>query len=93
MSSLLNKIKPSSHKNEDKGEQEQQFSIQPHPAKTNDPQDLQPPQEGGGLNSNHAYQTFQAPGPMIPNQQQLNSLGKPAGRDELSARSAELNGQ
>ncbi|KAI0683276.1 hypothetical protein BC835DRAFT_1296446 [Cytidiella melzeri] len=90
MSSMLNKIKPSSHKNEDKGD-EQQFSIQPHPAQTNNPRDLEPPQPGGGLNSNPEMQAFHTPGPYVPSPSLMQNVEKPKTREELKARSAELN--
>ncbi|KAI0821468.1 hypothetical protein BC629DRAFT_1461213 [Irpex lacteus] len=95
MSGILNKLKPSSHKHDSgdnkSSEGEQQFSIQPHPARTNDPRDLEPPQVGGGLNSNPEQQAFHTPGPYIPKQELTQNLEKPKGRDELRARSAELN--
>ncbi|GJE92465.1 hypothetical protein PsYK624_086190 [Phanerochaete sordida] len=71
--------------------QEQQFHTQPHPAKSNDPRDLEPPQLGGGLNTNPELQAFHTPGPYIPNPTMLQSAGQPEGREELRARAAELN--
>ncbi|EKM53268.1 uncharacterized protein PHACADRAFT_259497 [Phanerochaete carnosa HHB-10118-sp] len=71
--------------------QEQQFKTQPHPAKTNNPGDLEPPQLGGGLNTNPELQAFHTPGPYIPNPTLLQNAGEPKTRDELHARSAELN--
>jgi len=70
---------------------ESTFSIQPHPARTNDPRDLEGPQLGAGLNSKPEFQAFHARGPYIPNQDVINSLEQPASRDELRARTAELN--
>jgi len=98
MSSFFNKLKakatthrksPSSSSNP-----EPTFSIQPHPAKTNDPADLNPnpaPQPGGGLQSSQAYQAHHATGPFIPDQQMMASLEQPKTREELHARQAELN--
>lgn len=104
MSNLLNKLKPSSHKNKDEGHhdqskgEEQQFSIQPHPAvrllspacsctdaltftsseqKTNNPGDLEPPQPGGGLNSNPEWQAHNNPGPYIPSQGIRDNVEQP----------------
>ncbi|KAI0087149.1 hypothetical protein BDY19DRAFT_995227 [Irpex rosettiformis] len=95
MSGFFNKLKPSSHKHSDSShkssEGEQQFTIQPHPAKTNDPRDLEPPQLGGGLNSNPKQQAFNTPGPYIPKQDLLQGVEQPLSRDELKAKSAELN--
>jgi hypothetical protein len=99
------------------GDQEQSFSIQPHPAvsltldraplfphfsstradtieqKTNDPADLrqEPPQLGGGLNSNPEWAAFSAKGPYQPAAEVMQNVPAPATRDELKARSAELN--
>ncbi|KAJ7705454.1 hypothetical protein B0H17DRAFT_668679 [Mycena rosella] len=69
---------------------EEQFSIQPHPAKSNDPADLQPPQTGG-LASNPNEQAFHARDPHVPSQQVLAGLEQPLSREELQARAAELN--
>ncbi|PSR73112.1 hypothetical protein PHLCEN_2v11014 [Hermanssonia centrifuga] len=95
MPSFLDKLKPSSHKHQNQGEQQQQgeptYSIQPHPAKTNDPRDLEPPQLGAGLNSNPEQEAFHTPGPYIPSDELRNSLPPPKSRDELKARSADLN--
>ncbi|KAF7792712.1 hypothetical protein EIP86_003810 [Pleurotus ostreatoroseus] len=98
MPSFIDKLKPSSHKNNDQDEQvegqrreEPTFSIQPHPAqKTNDPRDLEPQQPDfapAGQNVAHG------PGPVIPNQEMLNNMGQPKSREELKARSAQLNRQ
>ncbi|KAI0067094.1 hypothetical protein BV25DRAFT_1277146 [Artomyces pyxidatus] len=67
---------------------EQQFSIQPHPAKTNDPSDMQ---ETGGMRSNPMPEGMMAPGPMIPTPEMVHSMDAPAPRDEMHARAAELN--
>ncbi|KAF8601252.1 hypothetical protein BDV93DRAFT_524847 [Ceratobasidium sp. AG-I] len=56
-----------------------------------------PPQEGGGLNSGLQQGpagAFHVPGPQIPNQETLNSLGAPLVRlskEELQKRQEELN--
>jgi len=63
---------------------EEQFHILP--IKGNEP-----PQLGGGLNSNPEYEAHKAKGPFIPNQEQLSSLEAPKSREELKKRSAELN--
>ncbi|KIP04078.1 hypothetical protein PHLGIDRAFT_93951 [Phlebiopsis gigantea 11061_1 CR5-6] len=91
MSSLLNKLKPSSHKEDEQHGEEQTFRTQPHPAKTNDPRDLEPPQLGGGLNSNPEVQAFHTPGPYIPSSDLMNNVEPPKSRQELEARSQELN--
>ncbi|KAL9934516.1 hypothetical protein V8E36_006291 [Tilletia maclaganii] len=74
---------------------EQTFSIQPHPAKTNDPSD---PANGGATTSDltadqAAAQTVTSnnPGPHVPAQHVADSLEEPLSKQELSARSAELN--
>ncbi|KLO12333.1 hypothetical protein SCHPADRAFT_998237 [Schizopora paradoxa] len=80
--------------------EEQRFSIQPHPARTNDPRDLQPGDEqdfmspGRGACSARAPLApgvFSMPGPVIPNAAQHQEIPPPSSRDELRARSAELN--
>lgn len=45
--------------------------------KTNDPRDLEPPQLGGGLNSNPEMQAFHTPGPYIPSQDLMNNVEQP----------------
>ncbi|KAI0291967.1 hypothetical protein BC826DRAFT_1020633 [Russula brevipes] len=65
--------------------QEPTYSIQPHPAKTNDPAELVGGPQSGGVGA------FQAPGPQIPSQEILNRLEKPKTREELRALAAELN--
>jgi len=96
MSSFFNKIKAkaSSHrKSRSQGGNTEQptFSIQPHPAKTNDPADLNPTQPGGGLRSDPVMGAHNAKGPFIPNQQMANSLEQPLSREEARARAVELN--
>jgi hypothetical protein len=61
--------------------------------KTNDPADLrqEPPQLGGGLNSNPEWAAFSAKGPYQPAAEVMQNVPAPATRDELKARSAELN--
>ncbi|KIJ98371.1 hypothetical protein K443DRAFT_680797 [Laccaria amethystina LaAM-08-1] len=68
---------------------EPSYSIQPHPAKTNDPADLQPP--GGGLKSGGVMAAHHARDPYIPSDQIKNNLPEPLSREELQARAAELN--
>ncbi|KZT25881.1 hypothetical protein NEOLEDRAFT_1132881 [Neolentinus lepideus HHB14362 ss-1] len=92
MSSFFNKLKgKTSGKHNNQGQGEQSFNIQPHPAKTNDPRDLEPPQPGGGLNSKPEYGALHARDPYVPSEEIKNSLPQPASRDELRARSAQLN--
>ncbi|KAK0552510.1 hypothetical protein OC846_002792 [Tilletia horrida] len=76
---------------------EQTFTIQPHPAKTNDPSD--PANGGAGTESNPtegfqaAAQTLQGnnPGPAISTNSTTFQLEEPASKEDLAARSAELN--
>ncbi|KAH9828767.1 uncharacterized protein C8Q71DRAFT_863706 [Rhodofomes roseus] len=70
---------------------ESKFNILPHPARTNDPRDLEPPQLGAGLNSNPEQQAFHARGPYKPSQQVLQGVEQPRSREELKAQSAQLN--
>ncbi|TFK50455.1 hypothetical protein OE88DRAFT_1660868 [Heliocybe sulcata] len=91
MSSFVNKVKGKMSGSNDNQGQEQSFSIQPHPAKSNNPGDLEPPQPGGGLNSNPELGAFHARDPHVPSQEIRNNLPEPASRDELKARSAQLN--
>ncbi|KAJ7319037.1 hypothetical protein B0H14DRAFT_2783534 [Mycena olivaceomarginata] len=79
-----------SGKSNDKKTEEPTFSIQPHPAKTNDPADLQPEQTGG-LASNPNEAIFHARDPHVPTKEVLEGLDKPLSREELQARQAELN--
>ncbi|KAF9068219.1 hypothetical protein BDP27DRAFT_1224713 [Rhodocollybia butyracea] len=93
MSNLFNKMK-SKVSSDNEGGEEQQFSIQPHPAKTNNPADLQnsAPGTGKGLNNDEKMAPFHARDPHVPTDPQvLESLGKQESRDELRARQAELN--
>lgn len=68
---------------------ETSYTIQPHPAKTNDPADLQP--SNGGLKSGDAMAVHHARDPYVPSDQIKNSLPEPLSHEELQARSAELN--
>ena len=45
--------------------------------KTNDPRDLEPPQLGGGLNSNPEAQAHHAKDPYIPSQEIANNIEQP----------------
>ncbi|KAI0782771.1 hypothetical protein C8Q75DRAFT_727273 [Abortiporus biennis] len=67
------------------------MSIQPHPAMTNDPKDLEPPQPGGGLNSNPEIGAFHARDPYVPSKEILDNLPPAESNEALKARSAELN--
>ncbi|TRM63073.1 hypothetical protein BD626DRAFT_457258 [Schizophyllum amplum] len=73
------------------GEKEQTFNILPHPAKSNDPADLNPPHQGGGLRSNPIQGALHARDPYVPPPHIRNNMPEPKGRDELRARQAELN--
>jgi len=67
---------------------EQSFSIQPHPAKTNDPADLH---SVGGLRQGSAMDAFDAPGPYIPSEEILKNLPEPLSHEELEVKQAALN--
>jgi len=87
---IKDKLTPS--KNEHHGENpDQQFTTQPHPAKTNNPRDLEPPQPGAGLTNQPEIAAHHAHGPNIPNQDIANSLEQPASREDLKRRADELN--
>ncbi|KAF8504534.1 hypothetical protein F5888DRAFT_1656462 [Russula emetica] len=77
-------------------QQEQSFTIQPHPAKTNDPADLTGgPQHGHVANPQAGTEAYQkalhARDPHVPSEEILKSVEKPKTREELRARAAELN--
>ncbi|KAF9465903.1 hypothetical protein BDZ94DRAFT_1213775 [Collybia nuda] len=100
MSSFFNKLKSkamnrksgSHDKSASTTSGEQSFSIQPHPAKTNDPADLQRGnQPGGGLGTSDPMAAHHARDPHVPSQQIMNNLEEPLSREELRARGAELN--
>ncbi|KAF7973349.1 hypothetical protein HWV62_15513 [Athelia sp. TMB] len=102
MSSIINKIKDAASGNKgDSNSSEQSFSIQPHPAKSNNPNELEAvngQKWGGGLTSERpdiqsggGFQAHNAHGPQIPSQQLQAGLEEPASREELHARAAELN--
>ncbi|RDX54539.1 hypothetical protein OH76DRAFT_1340857 [Lentinus brumalis] len=97
MSSLVDKIKSKATGKSSEPQQQQQqqnepsFGILPHPAKTNDPRDLEPPQPGGGLNSKPESEAFHARDPHVPSPQVLNNLPPAKSREELRARAQELN--
>ncbi|KAI0653901.1 hypothetical protein C8Q70DRAFT_926877 [Cubamyces menziesii] len=94
MSSLINTIKDKvsgkDNTSQPSQENEQTFSIQPHPAKTNDPRDLQP-SLGGGLNTNPEIGAFHARDPYVPSQEIKDNLPPAKSREELRARAQELN--
>ncbi|KAI0717347.1 hypothetical protein C8T65DRAFT_641150 [Cerioporus squamosus] len=95
MSSLVDKIKSKTTGKSSQPQQQQQneptYGILPHPAKSNDPRDLEPPQPGGGLNSKPEYEAFHARDPHVPSPQVMNNLSPPKTREELRARAQELN--
>ncbi|KAM6494969.1 hypothetical protein JOM56_009592, partial [Amanita muscaria] len=68
-----------------------QFTILPHPAKSNNPADLNAPGASEGLRNIPAAAAFNVPGPFIPTQEMANSLEKPLSREELQAKAAALN--
>ncbi|WVQ64341.1 uncharacterized protein L199_002503 [Kwoniella botswanensis] len=75
----------------DKNEQEQSFNILPHPAKSNNPADLNSePAEHGGLQS-ASYNAYNAKGPHIPSHEIQQGLEKPKSREELKAEAEKLN--
>ncbi|KAL5504906.1 hypothetical protein ACEPAH_7569 [Sanghuangporus vaninii] len=90
MTGIFDKFKKSKKEEKQSGS-EPSFSIQPHPATTNNPADLQG--GGGGLQSarDPAFALHNStPGPVIPE----NLKDQPiASEDELKARAAELNKQ
>ncbi|KAJ3514055.1 hypothetical protein NLJ89_g2592 [Agrocybe chaxingu] len=85
-SSPPNKQPPKSKDNEPT------FSILPHPAKTNDPADLQPP-GSGGLRHGGPMEAFHARDPYVPSEEIKNNMPAPLSREELHARQAELQRQ
>ncbi|KAF9028883.1 hypothetical protein BDZ89DRAFT_986431 [Hymenopellis radicata] len=93
MPSILDKIKSKTTQRgkESKGQEEQQFTIQPHPAKTNDPADLQPAPPGGGLRSDPVMGAHHARDPHIPSPQIMNNMPAAMSREEYAKREAELN--
>lgn len=60
-----------------------EFTIQPHPAKTNDPRDLQRELAGDGPQTG-AANVFNTPGIQLPNAQQAQNLEQPKSREEVS---------
>jgi len=74
------------------GQQEQQFNILPHPAKSNEPADLVGgPRPGAGLNSKPEFHAYHARDPHVPSQEVVSSLEAPKSREELHKRAEELN--
>ncbi|KAL7420367.1 hypothetical protein Q5752_005337 [Cryptotrichosporon argae] len=72
-------------------DEEQKFSILPHPAKTNNPADLQSePGAHGGLQAAGAS-AYNAKGPYVPSQAIAEGLEQPKSREELKAEAAKLN--
>ncbi|KAM0749485.1 hypothetical protein T439DRAFT_327172 [Meredithblackwellia eburnea MCA 4105] len=82
-------------------EEEQQFTIQPHPAKTNNPADLvsggnaeSTPGLGGAPNLAHLHQGNPLEGkggPHVVSKEIAEGLEKPKTREELQALAAKLN--
>jgi len=72
------------------GSSEQTFSTQPHPAKSNDPADLQRGQQGG-LASSDQMAAHHARDPHVPSQDIQKNLEQPLSREEVRMRAEELN--
>ncbi|KAG8799841.1 hypothetical protein FRC17_007029 [Serendipita sp. 399] len=60
--------------------------ILPVPGNTNEP-----PQVGGGLNTNPEWELHRGAGPVIPTSEQVANLEQPLSREELRARAEALN--
>jgi hypothetical protein len=73
-------------------EQQQQFNILPHPAKSNHPEDLVGrPGRDAGLTSKPEFHAYHARDPHVPSKDIVNSLEAPLSREELHRRAEELN--
>ncbi|KAJ2926107.1 hypothetical protein H1R20_g10983, partial [Candolleomyces eurysporus] len=77
--------------NVSKKEQEQRFNILPHPAKTNDPADLQRDRHSGLQSGGTPTQAFHARDPYVPSKQIRDNLPPALSREELKAKQAKLN--
>ncbi|KAF8994040.1 hypothetical protein BDQ17DRAFT_1311813 [Cyathus striatus] len=86
--SKLSSSKGSESQTSNSGSNEPTYSIQPHPAKTNDPADLQP---SGGLRNQGGMEAFHARDPYVPSKEIRDNLPEPLSREELQARTAALN--
>ncbi|KAG7536006.1 hypothetical protein FFLO_03526 [Filobasidium floriforme] len=85
---------------EDKKNDEQSFTIQPHPAKDNHPtptsgngnglQQQDDPEQSGGLRASNPNAMAGA-GPVILDNATANNLEQPKSREELKAAAASLN--
>ncbi|ORX35058.1 hypothetical protein BD324DRAFT_633767 [Kockovaella imperatae] len=71
--------------------EEQQFNILPHPAKTNNPADLVSDPAGQGGLQGSGPNAFNAKEPHIPSQAVAQGLEQPKTRDELKAEAEKLN--
>ncbi|KAF7324712.1 hypothetical protein MKEN_00512800 [Mycena kentingensis (nom. inval.)] len=80
---------PTSATSPDAAKDEPTFSIQPHPAKTNDPADLLPSEQTGGLASNPNAAIHNAHGPFISGQGV--EIPMPESGNDLQARQAALD--
>ncbi|RXW19536.1 hypothetical protein EST38_g6306 [Candolleomyces aberdarensis] len=76
---------------DNKKEQEQRFNILPHPAKTNDPADLQRDRHSGLQSGGTPTQAFHARDPYVPSKQIRDNLPPALSREELKAKQAQLN--
>ncbi|PWN50270.1 hypothetical protein IE53DRAFT_369054 [Violaceomyces palustris] len=73
----------------DKPEQEQSFTIQPHPATTNDP-NTDPALNRGAAEEAFAAVSGGKPGPQIPSAETVSQL-KTLSKEESEAKFKELN--
>ncbi|KAG6890046.1 hypothetical protein C0995_012503 [Termitomyces sp. Mi166 len=77
-------LNTTSQPSQTKSESEATFTIQPHPATTNNPEDHR------GKDGFFAH-LAQGPGPVIPDTQMQGKIGEPLSKEELRVRAAELN--
>ncbi|KAG2014177.1 hypothetical protein CC2G_011020 [Coprinopsis cinerea AmutBmut pab1-1] len=94
-------MSPASNSKSSKVGEEQQFHILPHPAKSNDPADLQPkqPQLGGrrgdapegAIACDAPVNAFHARDPYVPSQEIRDNMPPASSREELQKRQAQLN--
>lgn len=83
----------SSNHNNKKGQQkeeEQMFHILPHPAKSNNPADLEREQDPL-KRSDAPFEAFHARDPYVPSKEIRDNMPPALSREELQARQAQLN--
>ncbi|KAF4610096.1 hypothetical protein D9613_010621 [Agrocybe pediades] len=99
MSNMLHNIKDklsgdnsksSNNTSSNNNNKEPTYSILPHPAKSNDPADLQP---SGGLRHGGPMEAFHARDPYVPSEEIRNNMPAPRSREELHARQAQLQSE